>query len=99
MSCIVKQRLCLPKRGLDLSKWSVIACDQFSADKEYWEKVKNYVSGSPTTLDLILPEAYLSNDNSSLIGDINKNMIAYNTNNLVVTYYTYKQHHLRNKVT
>ena len=83
MSVIVKQRIHLPKKHLDYSKWAVIACDQFTSDNEYWETVKNYVSGSPTTLDLFLPEIYLTKNNSEKIKEINKNMAAYNQNGLI----------------
>ncbi|MBQ6539961.1 MAG: DUF1015 domain-containing protein, partial [Oscillospiraceae bacterium] len=45
--------------GTDLSKWSVIACDQFSAQRDYWDRVTDYVGDSPSTLKMIVPEAYL----------------------------------------
>ena len=51
----------IPK-NLDLSKWSVIACDQFTSDKEYWTKVEKIIDGEPSTLDYILPEAYLGTE-------------------------------------
>ena len=40
-------------------KWSVIACDQFSSQRGYWEQVRRNVGGAPSTLELIIPEAYL----------------------------------------
>jgi hypothetical protein len=43
-----------------MTKWSVVACDQFSSDRDYWERVKSFVGGAPSTLKLIVPEAYLS---------------------------------------
>jgi hypothetical protein len=49
----------LPKVGTDLSKWSVIACDQFTSDKAYWGRVAEAVGNAPSTLNLMLPEAYL----------------------------------------
>ena len=39
--------------------WSVIACDQFSSEREYWERVRETVGGAPSTLNMIIPEAYL----------------------------------------
>ena len=45
--------------GVPLEKWSVIACDQFSSEKEYWARVRENVDGAPSTLDMIIPEAYL----------------------------------------
>ena len=43
----------------ELEKWSVIACDQFTSEIEYWDEVQNIVGDSPSTLRLMLPEAYL----------------------------------------
>jgi hypothetical protein len=43
----------------DMTKWSVVACDQFSSEPEYWERVKREVGGAPSSLAMILPEAYL----------------------------------------
>jgi len=49
----------LPKKGTDLKKWAVVACDQYTSQPEYWERVKELVEGCPSTYDLIIPEAYL----------------------------------------
>ncbi len=49
----------LPKKGIDLTKWAVIACDQFTSQPEYWEKAAEIVGNAPSTLNLIFPEAYL----------------------------------------
>lgn len=49
----------LPKPGVDYSKWAVVACDQYTSQKEYWEEAKSYIGSDPSTLNLILPEAYL----------------------------------------
>ncbi len=49
----------LPKKGLDLTKWAVIACDQFTSQPEYWQKVQQTVGDAPSTFNLILPEVYL----------------------------------------
>jgi uncharacterized protein (DUF1015 family) len=43
----------------NLTGWSVIACDQFSSDSEYWREVERLVGDAPSTLRLMLPEAYL----------------------------------------
>lgn len=44
---------------VDTLRWAVIACDQYTSQPEYWEKVKKLVGGAPSTLGLILPEVYL----------------------------------------
>jgi hypothetical protein len=49
----------LPKAGVDLTKWAVIACDQFTSQPEYWRKVEQLVGDSPSTLNLTFPEVYL----------------------------------------
>ena len=49
--------------GISNEKWSVVACDQFSSERDYWERVRNYIGGAPSTLDMIIPEAYLGEIN------------------------------------
>jgi len=49
----------LPAEGVDLSRWSVIACDQFTSDRSYWEEVDRFVGDAPSTLRITLPEVYL----------------------------------------
>ena len=49
----------LPKPNIDHTKWSVIACDQFTSEPEYWEKVAGIVGEAPSTFHLILPEVWL----------------------------------------
>ncbi len=65
----------LPKTGFE--KWSVVACDQYTSEQKYWDDVKNIVSDSPSALNIILPEIYLSDDNSSQINSINSYMEKY----------------------
>lgn len=52
----------LPEKTIDMEKWSVIACDQFTSEPEYWEQVKRNVAGAASTLDMILPEVYLGQE-------------------------------------
>jgi hypothetical protein len=49
----------LPKAGTELTKWAVIACDQFTSQPEYWNEVEEIVGDSPSTLNLTFPEVYL----------------------------------------
>lgn len=51
----------LPK-DCDMHKWSVIACDQYTSEPEYWDEVSETVGNAPSTLNLILPELYLEQD-------------------------------------
>ena len=52
----------IPVPDIDMEKWSVIACDQHSSEPEYWEELSDFVGSSPSTLRLMLPEAYLDRD-------------------------------------
>lgn len=61
----------------DLYKWSVIACDQFTSDADYWHQVEQKVGAEPSTLRLILPEIYLNGDYGGRIADINATMQKY----------------------
>jgi len=49
----------LPNKDVDMTKWAVVACDQFTSQPEYWQAVEKTVGESPSTLRLILPEAKL----------------------------------------
>jgi hypothetical protein len=49
----------LPKPGTDLTRWAVIACDQFTSQPEYWHEVERIVGEAPSTLHLTFPEVYL----------------------------------------
>ena len=51
-------------QNVDFTKWSVVACDQYTSEPEYWEDVKNIVGGNPSTLNIIYPEVYLDEENS-----------------------------------
>ena len=50
----------LPKKGTDMTRWAVVACDQFTSQPEYWQAVETLVGDAPSTLRLILPEAGLN---------------------------------------
>ena len=52
-------RIFLPRPGVNLNKWAVIACDQFTSQPEYWKNVEETVGNAPSTLNLIFPEVYL----------------------------------------
>ena len=52
-------RTCLPAPGTDLAKWAVIACDQYTAEPAYWDRVAQQVGDAPSTLQLIFPEVHL----------------------------------------
>ena len=65
----------IPKKNIDMHKWSVVACDQYTSEPEYWNEVNNIVGNSPSTLNLTLPEIYLEDRNvEERIKNINLNM-------------------------
>ncbi|MCL2128276.1 MAG: DUF1015 domain-containing protein [Treponema sp.] len=47
-------------RDTALRQWAVIACDQFTQDRSYWEKAKGAAADGPSTLNMIFPEAFLA---------------------------------------
>ncbi|MBL8324800.1 MAG: DUF1015 domain-containing protein [Rubrivivax sp.] len=68
-------RLLLPRPGIDLRKWAVIACDQHTAEPAYWQRVADEVGQAPSTLHLIYPEAFLGEaDSASRIAGIQRSM-------------------------
>ena len=68
----------IPKKGTDMEKWAVIACDQYTSEPEYWDKVCQTVGDAPSALSLILPELYLEDSNvSERISNIHSAMESY----------------------
>jgi hypothetical protein len=66
----------LPGSGYD--KWAVVACDQYTSQREVWEEMEKYIGDSPSTLRLMLPEIYLEDDDvDSRRKDINDKMFEY----------------------
>ena len=60
MSCVAVPKILMPKKGTDLHKWAVVACDQYTSQPEYWEETDAIVGDAPSTLRLTLPEVYLA---------------------------------------
>lgn len=72
----------VPKKGVDLSKWAVVACDQFTSSPSYWKELKRYIKEEPSTYHMILPEVYLEQMNDHMIDSINQTMHHYLHENL-----------------
>lgn len=77
MSAFYPAQILLPKKGIDPGKWAVIACDQFTSEPEYWERLDRMVGANPSTLRLILPEVYLERGCDTAIRTINLRMEEY----------------------
>ncbi|MFR5253339.1 MAG: DUF1015 family protein [Butyricicoccus sp.] len=57
--CTRIPEIMFPHEGVDLSKWAVIACDQYTSQPDYWAETDKTVGDAPSTLRLTLPEVYL----------------------------------------
>lgn len=60
-------------------KWAVIACDQFTSNREYWNEAERIVGEAPSALRVTLPEIYLS-EAEVRIPKIREAMAAYAEN-------------------
>ena len=84
-SCFRSAELLLPASD-SYEKWAVIACDQFTSDKAYWDRVDKFVGNTPSTLRLVLPEIYLEENAQERIAQISHNMDEYQENGNFKTY-------------
>lgn len=85
MNSFMPADLLLP-RGVEMEKWAVIACDQFTSEPEYWERVRAYVGAAPSSLHLIFPEAELKREPEKRIAAINARMEEYRREKLFTRY-------------
>ncbi len=82
---VLVPEILLPPQGTDMYKWAVVACDQFTSQKEYWEEARRIIGDAPSTLDLILPEAWLgAQDEQERIARIKEKMQEYLHNGTLV---------------
>ncbi|MFW5959590.1 MAG: DUF1015 family protein, partial [Chitinivibrionales bacterium] len=71
-------KILVPDESIDRTKWSVIACDQYTSEPEYWKKLRESIGDSPSTLDLIFPEVYLeSGRDEEITKEIHESMNEY----------------------
>jgi len=69
--------LMLPGPSIDKTAWTVVACDQYSSEPDYWEAVSTLTKGKPSTRHLMLPEVYLEQDDANAIQSIQQTMHEY----------------------
>ena len=87
MNCIHVPQILMPNADTDLYKWSVVACDQFTSQPEYWKKTERKVGDAPSTLKLTLPEVYLeSEDEQARVDAIHATMEQYLTDGTLQEY-------------
>ncbi|MDR2314581.1 MAG: DUF1015 domain-containing protein [Spirochaetaceae bacterium] len=80
-------RLLLPREGTDLSRWAVIACDQFTQDRSYWERAAAAAGDGPSALHCIFPEVFLDDPGrTERIGRIHQTMKKYLAESLFNSY-------------
>ena len=77
LDCIRLPQLLFPAPGVDLTRFAVIACDQFTAEPSYWAHAAQLVSDAPSCLHLTLPEVWLSEDDSPRTRAIHRTMRHY----------------------
>ncbi len=75
MSHFFPADILLPKDNFE--KWAVVACDQYTSERDYWMDVERMVEGYPSALNIILPEVYLKKNNKKRIDAINETMHEY----------------------
>ncbi|MFI3228505.1 MAG: DUF1015 domain-containing protein [Clostridia bacterium] len=78
MSCLNTAKILFPSSEIDIAKWAVVACDQYTSQPEYWEDVLDIVRDVPSSFHITLPEIYLEDDDVGEKTDgIHKNMSDY----------------------
>lgn len=86
MNVFKRTDILLPQ-NVEMERWAVIACDQFTSDKEYWKRVHHAGEGVPSTIHMILPEAELGiTDEASAVAAINATMEQYLKDNIFRVY-------------
>ena len=86
MTAFKKADILLPK-NVDMEKWSVVACDQYTSEPEYWAETARLTEGAPSALELILPEVYLGADDvDERIARIHAKMAEYAKSGLFAEY-------------
>lgn len=86
MNIFLPADIMLPKNA-PMEKWAVIACDQFTSDNAYWQRVRDTAAGSPSTINLVLPEALLGTpEEEKQTALINKTMAEYIDQGVFETY-------------
>ena len=77
LDCIHLPQLLFPAPGVDLTRFAVIACDQFTAEPSYWAQAERFVGDAPSCLRLTLPEIWLGADDGVRAAAIHRTMQDY----------------------
>ncbi len=80
----------LPSADTDMTRWSVVACDQYTSEPEYWKRAEAFIGEAPSTLRLIFPEVWLDRETEAQkedrIAAINRTMDEYESRHLLCTH-------------
>lgn len=77
----------LMPQKVDLTRWAVVACDQYTSQPDYWARVEALVGQAPSSLRLILPESRLGGpDVAGHIRSVNAAMEDYLARGLFARY-------------
>ncbi len=76
MKTFTKADILIPSKAVEPEKWSVVACDQYTSQPEYWENAKKIVGDAPSALNIVFPEVFLS-EGDGRIAKINETMEKY----------------------
>lgn len=99
MNAFLPADILIPRTN-EMEKWAVIACDQFTSDQAYWDRVRENAKGAVSTINLILPEAELGTPmEAEHTAVINATMAQYMKDNVFTTYensYVYVERTMEN---
>ena len=99
MNAFLPADILMPKTD-HMEKWAVIACDQFTSDQAYWDRVRKNAEGAVSTINLILPEAELGTEKEAEhTAEINATMKKYMEDGVFTVYpnsYVYVERTLEN---
>ena len=77
-NCFGPAHILLPAADIPLDPWACIAVDQFTSCPDYWQKAEALAAGRPSTLHIVLPEAYLGTPaEAARLADIRRTMAEY----------------------
>ncbi len=101
----LRTNILLPEFSSDpvkMKKWSVVACDQYTSEPEYWQEISDYIGDAYSTLNLTIPEIYLNDEDiDKRIKNTNVNMKKYIENGVFTEYknsYIFVERTLKNGV-
>lgn len=58
-TCFAPADILLPADDETARFWPVVACDQFTSQREYWQELEKLVGDRPSALNIVFPEVYL----------------------------------------